>query len=559
MNKKHGFKIALSILFASSVFLTGCAGGSTKTSSQPSSSKTTGGSSTSGVGQPLTIVASPEGNWQENFNPFSTTALGGTNGLIYQPMYYFSSVSHDSYPFLATSFQWINGNKTLEVTLRDGVKWSDGQPFTADDVLFTFNLLKQYPAADTNGVMKVVQSVVKNGDNKVDFNFSSPNIPFQEYVLGVDIVPEHQWKSLGDPSKLTMTKPIGTGPYVLESFTAQEYKLKKNDSFYDAKDYAVPELDYPAYDSNESAQLALAKGEVDWAGMFIPNINKVYVQNDSANNKYWYPPGSPIMLYPNLKNPALQDVNVRKAISMAIDRNKIVNQAEFGYAQVASPTGVLPRDTDFIDSKYANLKYSADPAGAIKLLENAGYKKGSDGIFVSPSGKKLSFTLQVVSGWSDWVSTCSMISQELKQIGINVTVQQPQYGAYMSTLQGGKYDLAISWTNGGATPYKTFQDLLNTNGGWNIEKWSDPATDAALNEMKGTTDVTKQKAAMAKIEDVMVNQVPAIPLFYGPTWYEYRTKKYTGFPDASNPYATPAPFSYPAPAVVLSKLKPVGN
>lgn len=555
MNKKHGFKAAFSILFASSVFLTGCAGNSAKTSTQPSSS----GSSAHSVGQPLTILSGPAGNWQENFNPFSTSALIGTNGLIYQPLYYFSTVSHDSYPFLATSFQWINGNKTLEVTLRSGVKWSDGQPFTADDVLFTFNLLKQYPAADTNGVMKVVQTVVKNGDNKVDFNFNSPNIPFQEYVLGVPIVPEHQWKSLGDASKVTMTKPIGTGPYTLESFSAQEYKFKKNMSYFDAKDYAVPELNFPAYDSNESAQLALAQGDLDYAGLFIPNINKVFVANDKTNNKYWYPAGSPVMLYPNLKNPLLKDVNVRKAISMAIDRNKIVQQAEFGYPQVSSPTGVQPRDTDYIAPKYANLKFAQNQSGAIQLLENAGYKKGSDGIFVSPSGKKLSFTLQVVSGWSDWVSTCSLISQELKQIGIQVQVVQPQFGAYMSTLQSGNFDLAISWTNSGSTPYKTFEDLLNTNGGWNLEKWSDPATDAVLNDMKSTTDVAKQKADMAKIEDVMVNQVPTIPLFYGPFWYEYSTKKYTGWPDTTNSYATPSPSQNSAVAVILSKLKPVGN
>jgi peptide/nickel transport system substrate-binding protein len=111
----------------------------------------------------------------------------------------------------------------------------------------------------------------------------------------------------------------------------------------------------------------------------------------------------------------------------------------------------------------------------------------------------------------------------------------------------------------GLHPYKMYEDLLNSHGAWNIEKWNDPATDAALKDFQGTTDPTAQKAAMAKLEDVMVNQMPAIPLFYGPVWYIYSTKKYTGWPDASNPYATPATFSWPAPAVVLSKLKPVGQ
>ncbi len=558
MKAKRGITLILSIVFALSIFLVGCSSSNSNGSSN-STKNSSGNSSKAASAQPLKVVATIGGNWQANFNPFSTSALGGTNGLIYQPMYYFSTVGQDKYPFLATKYTWINNNKTLEVTLRKGVKWSDGKDFTADDVVFTFNELKQYPAADTSGIMKQVTSVVKKDDTTVDFNFDQPNVPFGVYILQQPIVPQHIWKDLGDPSKATVTKPVGTGPYVLDSFTPQEYKLKKNTSYYDASSYAVPEVDFPAYASNESAQLALAKGDVDWTGMFIPNVDKIFTSQDKQHNKYWFPPGAPIMLYPNLKNPILKDVNVRKAISMAIDRNKIVKQAEDGYAKVTNPTAVLPQFKDLIDPKYQNAEFKADPSGAEKVLQAAGYKKGSDGIYVSPSGKKLSFTLDVVSGWSDWVTTCSVISQELKAIGIDVKVAQPQYGAYMSTIQGDKYDLAIGWTNSGNTPYKTFNDMLNTNGAWNIEKYSNPTLDAAFKEYQGTTDPAKQKVAMAKVEDVMVNQLPAIPLFYGPTWYEYSTKKYTGFPDSNNAYAGPAPFSWPAPAVVLSKLKPAGH
>ncbi|WEG13958.1 ABC transporter substrate-binding protein [Pullulanibacillus sp. KACC 23026] len=557
MKLKHRLTLFLVIVFAMSVCLAGC--GSKTSSSTPSNGPGSDGSSSKTVAQPLTVGA-PNGNWQDNFNPFSASAVYGTIGLIYQPLYVFSTISHDEYPMLATKYEWINDNKTLEVTLRTGVKWSDGQPFTADDVLFTFNdELKKYPAADTSGIMKVVKSVVKKSDNVVDFNFDQPNVPFQEYVLQAAIVPEHIWKSLGDPSKVNMTKPVGTGPYVLSNFTPQNYTMKKNTSFYDASNYAVPEINFKAYDSNESAQLALASGQLDWAGMFIPNVDKVYTAK-SKDYHYWFPPASPIILYPNLKNPLLKDVNVRKAISLAIDRDKIVKQAEYGYANVSSPTGVqIPRDKDFIDPKYADLQYKQDTAGAEKILQDAGYKKGSDGIYVSPSGKKLSFTLQVVSGWSDWITTCMLISQDLKKIGIDVKVQQPQYGAYQSNLQGGKFDLALSWTNPGATPYKTFKDMLSTSGGWNIEGWNDPTTEQALDQFKGTTDPAVQKAAMSKIEDVMVNQLPVLPIFYGETWYEYTTTHYTGWPDNDHQYDTPTVFNWPQAVVVIQHLKPVSK
>lgn len=551
MKVKRALTMAVTLMLALSIILSGCSS-SSKTSSNTSTSKT----ALTSV-KPLKVGA-PNGNWQENFNPFTTNPLYGTLGLIYQPLFIFSTVSHDIYPVLGTKYEWINDNKTLEVTLRDGVVWSDGQPFTADDVLFTFNLLKQYPAADTSGIMKVVTSVEKKGTNVVDFNFNEPNIPFQEYVLQACIVPEHIWKSLGDPSKVTVTKPVGTGPYVLESFTPQVYKLKKNDKFYDAANYKVPEIDFMAYNSNESAQLALVNGQLDWASMFIPNVDKVYTSK-SPDFHYWFPASSTINLYPNLKNPILSDVNVRRAINMAIDRDKIATQAEYGYVEPLNVTAVQPRDKDFIAPKYQGKTFKQDLAGAEKILQDAGYKKGSDGIYVSPSGQKLSFTLQVVAGWSDWVQTCTLISQDLKKIGIDVRVQQLQIGAYQSNLQNGKFDLAMSWTNPSATPYRTFKDELTKTGGWNPEGWNDPATEEAFNEYRVATDPEAQKAAMAKIEDIVVNQVPFMPLFYGETWYEYSTKNYTGWPDKDNSYASGAVYSWPQAAVVISKLQPKTN
>ncbi|KPV40846.1 ABC transporter substrate-binding protein [Alicyclobacillus ferrooxydans] len=545
--------LILSVLTMTAL-LAGC-GNSTGSSNNTTTGTNTATTTSTGMGKPL-VGGAPNGNWQENFNPFSTAALYGTNGLIYQPLFMFSTVSHDIYPALGTKYQWINNNKTLEVTLRQGVKWSDGQPFTANDVLFTFNELKKYPDADTSGIMKVVTSVVKKSNYVVDFNFAAPNIPFQEYVLQASIVPQHIWQNLGDPTKVNVTNPIGTGPYTLESFTPQVFKLKLNPNFYDVKSYHVPEIDFNAYNSNQSAQLALVSGQLDWAGMFIPNVQQVYASKN-PNFHYWFPAGSAIMLYPNLKNPILADLNVRKAINLAIDRNQIATQAEYGYVAPLNPTGVQPRDKNLIAPQYANLTYKQNLTQAAQILANAGYKKGSDGILVSPSGKKLSFTIQVVSGWSDWVQTCQLISQDLAKIGIQVQVQQLQFGAYQSNLQNHNFDLAIGWTNTAATSYKTFYDMLDTHGAWNPEGWSSPTTDAAFNLYKGTTDLNTQKQAMATIEGVMINQLPVMPLFYGETWYEYSTKDYTGWPDANHPYDSPAIFTWPSAAYVLSQLKPV--
>lgn len=534
------------LILVSGLLLSGCG----------NSSKTGAKSQTSASSQTLVMQPAPNGNYQDNFNPFSSAANPGTYGLIYQPMYYFSTTSQNQYAFLATNYDWKNQNKTLEVTLRNNVKWSDGQPFSADDVVFSFNLLKQYPGADTTGIWQELKSVNKVSNTQVDFNFSSPNVPFQTYILQQVIVPQHIWKNLGDPTKASITKPVGTGPYLLDTFSTQDYRFKKNTNYYDAKSYAVQNIDFPAFDSNESAQLAIANGSIDWAGVFIPNVDQVYASKN-PHNHYWFPTSGITTLYTNLKNPLLSQLPVRKAISMAIDREKLNKTAEYGTEPVASPTGLLPRDQTYVIPKYKNIAFKYDPKAAEKILTDAGYKKNSSGIFVSPSGKELSFNLLVVSGWSDWVSICQILSTELKAIGINVQVEQPQYGAYASKIQSGNYDLAISWTDLGPTPYTQFQDMLNSKGKWNVEKWNDPATDQALKEFRQSTDPSVQKQAMAKLQDVMVNNLPVIPLLYGASFAEYRDAKFTGFPDKNNPYVTPLPSSWPAPAVILSKLKPV--
>ncbi|QSO46571.1 ABC transporter substrate-binding protein [Alicyclobacillus mengziensis] len=150
-------------------------------------------------------------------------------------------------------------------------------------------------------------------------------------------------------------------------------------------------------------------------------------------------------------------------------------------------------------------------------------------------GEALTFTLQVVSGWSDRDASSALIAQQLQKIGIQVTVQQEQYGAYMSNIQGHKYQLAMSWTNVGPTPYYLYENMLSSTGGWNLEQYSNPSTDAVLNNFSQTTNQTQQQQDIYKLEKVMINQLPSIPLFYGPYWYDYNDSRFTGWPSAQNP------------------------
>lgn len=511
---------------------------------------------------PLEVVPSPNGTFQDNFNPFTANNNGGnygTLGMIYEPLFYFDNVTGKTFDLLGTSYSWSDGNKTLTVELRKNATWSDGKPFTSADVVFTFAELKKYPAADTTGDWQALTSVQAKGDHAVVFRFKTANVPFAEYVLNQFIVPAHIWKSIGNPVKTTITKPVGTGPYVLASFSTQDYKYDANPHYWGGKP-PVPVVDFPAYSGNDSGDMALAKGDIDWAGMFIPGIQKIFVSHDPAHNHYFFPPDNVIMLYTNLKNPLLAQLPVREAISLAIDRNALGNEGEYGYAKPANPLGlVLPNNAPWVDPALKNdLSFSLDPSRAVQILERAGFKRNSQGIF-EKGGKSLSFTIQAPAGWTDWDADMQLIQENLKKVGIQITIEEPQFGAYNANVGGTKktYDLALSWTNTGPSPYFLYYNMLDANGNYNVEQLNDPSVNGWLSNFSATSDLAQEKADIYKLEGYMAAQLPSIPLFYGPVWYEYRDANYTGFPTASNTYINPAPWQNYAQAIVLMHLRPV--
>src|SRR5579884_2735854 len=191
------------------------------------------------------------------------------------------------------------------------------------------------------------------------------------------------------------------------TFTPQLVTLVKNPNFWQPGKPQVNELEFPAFDSNDSAELALDRGTVDWAGLYIPNIQQTYINRDPAHNHYWFPPSDIVVLYLNTAKYPFNLLPVRQAISSAIDREQIYKVGENGYEPPASPTGLLlPQSKKFLSHSYANMTFTVDTNKSISLLEGAGFTMGSDGIFADKSGKKLSFNIDVVTGYTDWITTC---------------------------------------------------------------------------------------------------------------------------------------------------------
>jgi peptide/nickel transport system substrate-binding protein len=513
------------------------------------------------------MLANEQDAYTQNFNPYNTASvISGTQGLIYETLLYVNRLDGSVKPWLASSYELASDAQSITFHLRQGVTWSDGQPFTSDDVVFTLNLILKNPSIDLTGIGAAVKDVSAPDASTVKVTLSKPFNPIV-WILGgqVFILPKHTWSSVkGDPSHYADANPVGTGPYIVKSFTPQLVDLVKNPKFWQPGKPQVDEVKIPAYASNDSAQLSLQKGQIDWTNLFIPALDRTYVALDKQHYHYWFPSSDDVMLYLNLTKAPFNDLQVRKAISLALDRGTISKLGESGYEPPANPTGLVGEAIQsYIAPQFATLQLTQNTAQADQTLESDGWTKGADG-FYAKNGKQLAFNIIVVSGYTDYVADCQVMVKNLQAAGINATVNAMSNDAFTSALQNGQYDAGILWTNPGPTPYYIYDGLLRSTNSApvgqsapsNYERWMDPATDKLLDQYAASTDPQVQRQALNGLQQIMVEQLPSIPLTAEPYWYEYSTAKFVGWPDAQHPYAAPGTAEYPDIEIVLLNLQP---
>src|SRR5579862_6241289 len=211
--------IRYGVIVAAGAIAAGCTAGSQSTTSSGSGSGSGNKAATSSV---LTIDNESGELWTCGFNPLNPSDTGLSVGFVYEPLVYVNPLQQGkTTPMLASSYKWSNGNKTLTFTIRSGVKWSDGQPMTAADVAYTFNLTKKNSALDLTGSWSALSSVTASG-NTVTMNFSKVAVPYFYYIADqVPIVPEHVFSKIANPVTDPVKAPVGTGPYTMSKCTPQ--------------------------------------------------------------------------------------------------------------------------------------------------------------------------------------------------------------------------------------------------------------------------------------------------------------------------------------------------
>ena len=276
----------------------------------------------------VSVSTEAQQTWLRNFNPLLNegSVRWPTHCGVYEPLLVYNVINGETLPWLATKWEFSADAKTLTFTIREGVKWSDGTPLTAKDVAFTFNLMKEKTAltGGAGGARAVLDGYVTKieapDDTTAVFTFSEAFTPGLWDIGESMIVPEHIWKDVEDPVTFTNENPVGSGPFTeIGKFEAQYYEVLANPNYWQEGKPYIKGFRFPALPDNETANLATVNGEIDWASNFIPDIENAYVSKDPEHNHYWFPAtGDEVMLYVNCTKAPFDDVNVRKAFSMAL-------------------------------------------------------------------------------------------------------------------------------------------------------------------------------------------------------------------------------------------------
>jgi peptide/nickel transport system substrate-binding protein len=524
------------------------------------------------------LVATGSGDpaFVRNFNPYVQGLPSGSfvRGGMYEPLVIATPAGGGRlYKWLAQSYSWSKDAKTLTLNIRRGVKWTDGKPLTAADVVYSLTAGKQDPSMDILGVYRPgsnVASVRSRGSYTVTIRLKSRDSQFVAVNLnGIFVVPKHIFSKVADINKFLNPNPVGSGPFVKVSrFSSQDYVLEKNPNYWLKGSPKFPCLEYIQATSNDAALLQIVSGQADWTHNFVPNVEKAYIAKDRNHYHAFYATTAyPISLMFDTQKYPYSIVAFRKAVSRAIDRAKVSKLGEYGYAPPTDAIGLRGLFPSWLDkSVAARAKTLANynPSAAKALLTGAGFTyKGSD--LYDPKGDRVAFDVHVIAGWSDWVASLQIITKNLQDIGIDAKVKlEPGWGDWFPNATSTKTVTLLWQTASTASPFGFFfnnmhrntfvpsgEDAVNTG---NFAHYQNATATALLDQWKSTLDVAKQKQLTTKLSNLWLNQLPIVPLFIGPQWSTYSTKYFHCFPTPANFYTRPIFNTFPDNVIALTRI-----
>jgi peptide/nickel transport system substrate-binding protein len=419
---------------------------------------------------------------------------------------------------LATDWNVSPDGKMWTFHLRHGVKWHDGQDFTADDVKFTYDTV-----IDPNSKPTVAKSdyadlqrVEVVDPYTVRFYLRRPDAAFLSHLV-LGIAPKHLLEGQDLATTAFNYQPVGTGPFMFESWARGErVVLKANPNYFGTK----PKLDQLVWkivpDSNMLALQALS-GEVDGAPIYNP-ADAAALKSSGKMALYDTLEGN-TQISLQLKNPLFQDVRVRRALAHGIDVRSLIDKVMMG-AAVPATSDILPNSWAYNPNVPT---YPYDPARARALLAEAGWKPGTDGI-LTKDGQRFSFSLMTDAGQKTREQVMMAVRQNWADLGLEVQAGVQERNSFVTQrVLKGDFDAVLLQSSVQIDPDISRRFATSSiQNGQNFLNYSNPTVDRLLEQGLATTDQAARGQAYFEVQRIMAEDLPQISLFYPKTTYAFK-------------------------------------
>lgn len=505
----------------------------------------------------------------EDFNPYSGAQGDLVTGTMFEPLWVLNTLKGEINWRLAESFKYSDDLRSITISLKDGLTWSDGQILDSEDLAFSLNLGKDDAKLDVTGQWGdgVFESVEVLDGLTVKVNFAAKDGTVDWHLPRLHIVPEHIWRDVDDKNTFANANPVGSGPITeVTQVKDNQIEICRNPNYYKASE-GLPYLDcikFRQYTDNSQIQAALINNEIDWGSNFISDIEKTYVAPDPDNHGFWYPANDLIHIYLNTRQLPFSELKFRQAFSMALDRPMIVDLAAYGYPTVETHVTGIGEFFKTFHNEGVNQKFDYlaeyNPDLAMQLLDEAGFKDvDGDGFLENPDGTAIDFEIQVVNGWTDWVQTVQMVSEYLAEVGIRATTRTVDWSVYDSSLKEGTYDAAINWSRtNGEDPIQAYRDYFYTSQqgrSWHTNHGiSSEAVDKLIDEYVAIDDQARRDGILAELMEFTATNLAFVPLFSNATWYQYNRTRIEGWPTEDDPFVQPVFYNPGTKLLVFERL-----
>jgi peptide/nickel transport system substrate-binding protein len=473
-----------------------------------------------------------------SLNPYTyQTGYPGWNlmTLVYEPLFT-PDADNIPQPWLVQRYTVSPDGRTWQFTLRSGIRWHDGRPFTAEDVKFTYEYVRRNAHSRWTSQVRSIESIETSGASNLTIRLSAPSSGFLAQPLAdLPILPKHIWESQAEPRRFNDV--IGSGPYkVAENREGQFYRLVANDTYFAGRP-KVREIVLPIIRDATVTFTALKAGEIDTTVRALaPEVVGEFEKAPGLKVVRGAGYASTILQF-NAEHPQLKDVRLRQAIANAINTRLMVRLLLLGYGVVGAP-GYIHPDSPFYNKAVI---FNASKTKAVQLLNEAGYTdRNGDGIRDAPDGTALRFTLLTLAGNPIRIRGADLIRTWLRDVGIDSRVVVQEDASIISQVwpdfdvcKGRKFDMAVfGWSAPVMNRATVLRDLFHSDcrqGTINIGGYRNTEIDRLGGDLAVAVTTEKQKQILSDMQKIIAADVPVHVLFYQDGIYAYRGDRHSAW------------------------------